>query len=617
MAHISVKNDINMLKISAFLGLNENPDGVTALKTGELSEMRNFRITKDGHLQIRPGTKTILSLYDALSALLGEDTPPQEETHVRGVWIGSAGGTEHLLAAYGGYIWDIDRENNSAVSKGTLTDDNTHFFAFGGKVYLLNGHEYKAWDGGTTTEFADVDGYIPIVQTATTPDGAGVLLENVNRLTNKRRVEFSPDGTATVFHLPEKGIDDTAGSVSVTVGGTAVTGFTVDAASGTVTMPEAPAAGTNTMTVTYAKGTGARTDVTAMRFSELFNGSTDTRVFLYGDGTNRAIYSGIDGNTGEATAEYFPDLYEITVGEKNTPITALIRHYSRMMAFKPSSAWSIQYGSVSLESNVQTAAFYCQPVNRQLGNEAAGQAKLLENNPVTLDGGNVYQWKPNSGDGLVSIVENNAKRISDRISQTLHTFDMANVRTFNAKHDLEFWFTQGERAVVLNYGNNTWYYYDGLSFEQMVEIDGEKYGFSDGGELLHISRAYRNDNGAPIDCYAATGAMDFNKDWLLKYSPMLFVAMQPESNARVTVTVESNRRSDYPEKVVSYSLSTFRHMDFNHFSFATNRKPQVKRLKIKVKKATFYRIIFKSNSASATATVIETDVKLRYAGDVK
>ena len=68
---------------------------------------------------------------------------------------------------------------------------------------------------------------------------------------------------------------------------------------------------------------------------------------------------------------------------------------------------------------------------------------------------------------------------------------------------------------------------------------------------------------------------------------------------------------------MAYNLATFLHVDFNHFSFRTNRKPQVKRVKIKVKKATFYRLIFKSNSASATATVIETDIKLRYAGYVK
>ena len=52
MAQISTRNDINVLSIKQFLGLNENPDGDTKIKDGELAEMRNFRITQDKHLQI-------------------------------------------------------------------------------------------------------------------------------------------------------------------------------------------------------------------------------------------------------------------------------------------------------------------------------------------------------------------------------------------------------------------------------------------------------------------------------------------------------------------------------------------------------------------------------------
>ena len=141
VASIPVRNDISMMKISSFLGLNENPDGDTALKTGEMAEMRNFRITMDNHLQIRPGTKTILSLYDALEDLLGEDTPPQETTRIRGIWLGAAGNGEHMLAAYGGYVWDIDTENETATNKGAVQDYDTHFFGFNGSatlVYCIN-----------------------------------------------------------------------------------------------------------------------------------------------------------------------------------------------------------------------------------------------------------------------------------------------------------------------------------------------------------------------------------------------------------------------------------------------------------------------------------------------
>lgn len=615
MAQIKGTDNSSILKIQAFLGLNENPDGDTTLKVGEMAEMRNFRITQDKHLQIRPGSKTLLSLADALSSLGQGNTQDGAETRVYGVWRGIAGASEHILASFGGHIWDIDTKNGTAKDKGSAPMGEVSFFGFGGKVYLLGGGEYKSWDGGTDTAFATVEGYVPLIQTATTPKGEGTLVETVNRLTGKRRVQFSPDGTATVFQLPEKAINEVS---SVKSGGEPVTNCTMDLENGTVTFPTAPAAGTNTVEIEYRKGDGARSEVTGMKYSELFNGATDTRVFLYGDGTNRAVYSGVPFATGKASAEYFPDLYELTVGESNTPLTALVRHYSRLMAFKTDSAWAILQGEIGLADGGSTAAFYVQPVNRQFGNEAPGQVRLLENNPLTMDAGSVYQWR--SGSSYASYIsnnENNAKRISDRVASTLKGFDLKKVLTANIKADHEFWFLHGTRALILNYANDSWYLYDGLPFSRIVEYEGTVIGFSDDGAVVEFSQKYRSDNGAPIDCYAATGAMDFDRDWLLKYSPMIFVAMQPASNARIKVTVETNRRSDYPEKTVAYSLATFLHVDFNHFSFATNRKPQVKKVKMKVKKATFYRLIFKSNSASATATVIETDIRLRYAGNVK
>lgn len=615
MAQIKGTDNSSILKIQAFLGLNENPDGDTTLKVGEMAEMRNFRITQDKHLQIRPGSKTLLSLADALSSLGQGNVQDGAETRVYGVWRGIAGAYEHILASFGGHIWDIDAKNGTAKDKGSAPMGEVSFFGFGGKVYLLGGGEYKSWDGGTDTAFATVEGYVPLIQTATTPKGEGTLVETVNRLTGKRRVQFSPDGTATVFQLPEKGINEVS---SVKSGGEPVTNCTMDLENGTVTFTAAPAAGTNTVEIEYRKGDGARSEVTGMKYSELFNGATDTRVFLYGDGTNRAVYSGVPFATGRASAEYFPDLYELTVGESNTPLTALVRHYSRLMAFKTDSAWAILQGEIGLADGGSTAAFYVQPVNRQFGNEAPGQVRLLENNPLTMDAGSVYQWR--SGSSYASYIsnnENNAKRISDRVASTIKGFDLKKVLTANIKADHEFWFLHGTRALILNYANDSWYLYDGLPFSRIVEYEGTVIGFSDNGAVVEFSQKYRSDNGAPIDCYAATGAMDFDRDWLLKYSPMIFVAMQPASNARIKVTVETNRRSDYPEKTVAYSLATFLHVDFNHFSFATNRKPQVKKVKMKVKKATFYRLIFKSNSASATATVIETDIRLRYAGNVK
>ena len=62
MAQMAAGSNITIMRIKEFLGLNENQDGDTKIRVGEMSEMRNFSITKDSHLQIRPGTHTLLHL---------------------------------------------------------------------------------------------------------------------------------------------------------------------------------------------------------------------------------------------------------------------------------------------------------------------------------------------------------------------------------------------------------------------------------------------------------------------------------------------------------------------------------------------------------------------------
>ena len=194
MAQISARNDTSMLKIRQFLGLNENPDGDTTLKNGEMAEMRNFRITQDKHLQIRPGCRQVFDLAGAWESAGGAEYFGVEAPAMRGVWHGNAGGAPHTVAAFGGGLFDVDISSGAASVIGVSADAETGFFGFGGKVYLLNGSEYKSWTGVSGDVFETVEGYVPLIKTATTPAGAGAAVENVNRLNGKRRVDLSASG---------------------------------------------------------------------------------------------------------------------------------------------------------------------------------------------------------------------------------------------------------------------------------------------------------------------------------------------------------------------------------------------------------------------------------------
>lgn len=588
MATIASTTQAKVFQIQKWLGINESPDGDTHLKMGEAAEMRNFCITGENHLQIRPG-------YGIYSTL-GTESP------VRGMWGGYISGTWHMVAASGGKLWDI--VDGVATEKGTIEDEKTSFFGFSDKLYILTGKEYYKWDGNT--EVSPVEGYIPIVMTATPPTGGGTLLENINLLTGKRRAEYSPDGTETVFQLPETELDEV-----ISVEGTDIT-YTTDLVNGKITFASAPPEGINTVIITWKKDKGSREKVTAMRFSELYNGKSDSRVFLYGDGTNTAIYSGLDEN-GQPSAEYFPEYNLISVDSANTPITAMLRHYDKLLIFKTDSAYSCEYSTLTVSDTV-LAAFYTSSLNREIGCAAPGQATLVDNDARTLFGRSVYEWSLTTSG---TRDERNAERISDRVSATLGSFDFEKCICFDDEWRQEYYIFCEGNAVVHNYRTDTWYIYTNLPVEAVISTGGHIYFGTADGHIMEFSRSYRGDNGGEIDAYWASGSMDFDMDWRRKYSSIIWIAIKPESQAALYATAQSNIKSDYPVKLISSGLSTFSHVNFAHWAFGTNRKPQLIRAKLKVKKATYYKLILYSKSSSATATVMSADFQVRYTGNVK
>lgn len=590
MATISSSSETKVFQIKKWLGLNESPDGDTHMKMGEAAKMRNFRITTENHLQIRPG-------YGKLCEL-------SEGKPVRGMWSGYIKGLKHTVSACNGHLWDVDTENEKASDVGAIHDDSTFFFGFSDRLYIMTGAEYYSWDGESEPKV--VEGYIPIVTTAVPPSGGGTLLEGINLLTGKKRSEFSPDGSAREFQLPENSIDEV-----ISVEGTDIE-YTVDTTSGKVTFNSAPPKGVNTITITWRKGSGERVKVTGMRFAELFNGESDSRVFLYGNGTNEAIFSGLDEN-GQPSAEYFPQLNTVSVDSSNTPITAMIRHYDRLLIFKPDSAYSCSYSTMTA-GNAVTAAFYVSSLNRSIGNSAPGQARLVDNNARTLHGRSVYDWALAANSVRD---ERNAKRTSDKVASTLGDFSLEKAFCLDDEWNQEYYIFCDGQAIVNNYENDSWYYYTNLPVTCAVAIDGSIYFGTPDGFVMKFSREYRNDNLQDIDAYWESGSMDFDLDWRRKYSSMVWTAIKPESQAIVTLTAESNVKSDYPDKIVSAGLATFLNINFAHWSFGTNRKPQLIRSKLKVKKATYYKLILKSLSSSATATILSVDIQVRYTGTVK
>lgn len=567
-----------LLEISAWLGLNQSPDGDGGLKPGEASVMVNWRVTPDGHLRLRPGTETVLTLAAG---------------PVRGLWYGAVGGLKVLLAAAGGHIWSIDAGAGTKTDVGALTDAATHFFGFGGRVWCLNGHEYKCWSGSGS--FTEVEGYAPLVAEAAPPSGGGTRAQQINRLTGKRRMTFSPDGSARAFRLPETGLASVDG---VKLNGAALTAYTADLAAGTVTLATAPAAGTATLEVGWTKGAGDRASVLGMRFSEVYNGAADTRVFIYGDGTNRALYTGLN-SAGEPDASYFPELNFVDVDSANTPLTSLLRHFDRLLAFKTDGLWSMDYTTLTLADGSVTPGFITSAVNREIGSCAPGQARLVDNWPRTLFGQGLYKWTTTSVRD-----ERSAARISSRVEASLAALELASAVTFDHERRRELYIFCGNTAIVHNYGRDVFYVYTGVAVSCAEDVDGQLFAGTADGRLVKVSDSLTSDSGTDIEAVWESGTMDFGAGWVKKHVPRLLLELKPESGGRVTVSARTNRNSALPERLVSVGLATFLHASFAHFAFGTSRMPQTRRIRLRLSRFTGAKLRLTSVSSSAAPTVL-------------
>ncbi len=393
------------------------------------------------------------------------------------------------------------------------------------------------------------------------------------------------------------------------------THYSVNLVTGLVTFTSAVALGTNNVEIRYSKGTGDRGEILKQRYSETYNGYTDNRVFLYGDGTNHSYYSDLEYETGLPTAEYFPDLNVLDAGESGTPIKSMIRHYNRLLIFKSDSAYSAYYDSLTLADGTTTAGFYIRAINKEIGHTPYGQVQLVNNNPYTLDKKAVYEWKQEYSSTTRD--ERNARAVSDRVMLTLSGFDFNCTITYDDQERFEYWAVCNDTAVVHNYLNDSWCIYTNIPARCFIDLEGELYFGSPSGKLMHISSEYRSDDGASIDCYWESGSMAFGEETMYKAISDIYTSIKPEAEMALGMAVMTEDRCGFEEKEIFNTVFSFAHLDFSHFCFITRRRAKIIRTRLRASKFVFMKIIFQSNSASSTATLLSASLPIVSVGQVK
>lgn len=623
-------NGTRIFSVDKFLGLNEAADGETELKIGEASKIENFYITDEMNLKIRSGVSPLITAEEGEKIVFAKTGKSEF-----GDWILYVVRTNSMVWVHAKY----ENEPSSSVNHGlvvpsTLEITFVNVFPFADSLYVLVGT--RSGDGGIGSAVMKCsfknsapkveavnykELYAPLMMDTTSPDGKGEAREAANLLTDLFRVQYSADGTSSVYKLPLS----TNYVEEVKIDNEKVVG-TFNAEEKTYTFDTAPAKGVNN--VEFLCGMvidddirNAKEKFLNMRHSELYNGATDARVFFYGDGSNVCYYTGIPAY---GSGLYLPLGNEIAVDFSASPITAMTRNYSSLIGFQPDGAFVINYEQITLADGNLTAGFTMRTASREIGNQMDGQVQTVNNYLRTLCNGNLYEWKYTSSQYKD---ERYAKCISQKVSRTLSKADPSKVITCddNNTHTYYMFLNDKEGTVLVNrYDLEVWTIYKGDVFKDVISASAY------GGDVIFFnektiykfdkSMQYDTDtsgNNKQIKAVWESGYMSFGAPHRKKYSSTLWVSMLPEHFADLKVTVKTDKRNDYITKEIGYLLANFTNVDFSNFSFLTWAAPKIKRVQLKVKKFIYYKLIFRVEKAGAKATVLGYDQQVRYSSNVK
>lgn len=619
-----------MFTVDRFLGINQEADGSTELAMGEASEMLNFAITDGFNLKTRPGVNRVRFGTDRVNAPIlaswaGHISAESEHEYL--VAVDFFDGHDRIWWYYKGAEAMERHVQTGALGLTSATDHMVKIFAFNGKLWIMSRENTVSFQG---EQFQAEPPYIPKVITGATPSGGGTELEAINLLTPKRRIDYSADGTAKAYVLPEE-----AQSVEkITLDGNdypLASAGSFDSVSHTFTFGTAPQKGVGNLEFTYQTYTADaqrdRMTILSMPLVEAYNGSTDTRLFFGGNG-NVCYYTGVP-ETGEVTPMYFPALNYVSVDMTGAAVTGLVRHYSRLLVFTRDGAYSLSYEPVTLPGGMVTAGFYLRAVNREFGNEALGQVQTVDNFPRTITQDGVYEWKVTAS---YYTDERYARLVSGRVQNYMKDADIRSVVTCDDSLEKTYYvFLNDNLGTVLvnRYGlskGNIWCVYRSRLFSGVKSafLFGGAVHFANGQEVFALDESISRDvpetegsDPMDIECLWKSGYMSFGADFKRKFSSEVYVSMLPETHSGIEVTAETDKRSEYAKKQIANNVFSFASLDFADMSFNTASTPKIRRMRIKVKKFVYYRLIFRTYKSGQRATLLSYDQKIRYGSMAK
>ena len=407
------------------------------------------------------------------------------------------------------------------------------FFLYDESFYLLDGkHIYTLGSNG----FEKAIGYVPLYGLGWDPITMGEILEPINYLNTKLRVNYlNPDGL-TSFYLPfyASSID------SVIVDGKKTPNYTFGTDTRTVIVRDTGREVEIAFTFQMESRQCSALQESTLAFSDemdnhhrlLLGGAIYSPYLFVNTPVSTAQLNGTKLHYPTATALYFTADGIITVGNTLAPLTAFYRNNRHILGFTQTSIFALEPTS----SPERMEPF---PIKTNLGCVTPGMDVVIDGDPLILNEAGLFRVH------LDSQYDLRCTHIPCPYPElTQEGFAQNAIVCENARHN-EIWFRDRRdnegTVLVYNTVREDWLLFKGIYADHFFDRIGTP-GICSGKLLGFFKEGRYSDNETEIEATLSTEMLDFDYPELFKRT-LRFSMVARSPNQQVMTTLETDHRT--------------------------------------------------------------------------
>ena len=550
----------------------------------------------------------------------------QLEQPINGIWYGEINGQKSFIAHGGTKIYKFTAIGFEVVKEDVNNAKSSAFFMRSsddtGKIYILTGKEFLAYDGETVKNVAD-DGYVPTILISRNPTGGGTLYESVNLISGKRTESFLGNDTDKTYQLSANKIDSIDKVEVLNSNGEKVetTDYTTDLTTGKVTFTAAQkpvVAGQDNVFITYTKVVEGYADrINKCTISDLYGLGGSNRVFLSGN----TDYKAYDWYSDIFKPNYFPDLNYSIIGTSDTAIMGYQRLGKYQMILKEDNQQDStvfqRYGTLNDDGSV---TFSVEQGVAGIGAVSKHCFGMLADEPLFL-----------SRQGIQAITSNNilAERTIRNRSFFVDSYLTKEPNLQNAvacEWNGFYVLCVNGVAYVLDGKNKSYkerstasydynyecYYWTNIPATCLLSVAGELYFGTEDGKICKfntdkVGMDKYNDDGKAIVASWATKNDDDDVPHLYKSMTKkgCLVTIKPYTRSSGTIYACKDGNPRQFLRSGTMDILDWDDVDFDRFTFNTNDSPQDIFFKKKVKKYKRLQIIVENDALNEGFGVLQ------------